>query len=55
MHLVCLDHAGVHAQVLCLDAPAFERILGPCKHAMQERINAYESLDAGAESLDDED
>jgi cAMP-dependent protein kinase regulator len=29
-------------KVLSLDAPSFERILGPCKGAMAERIAAYE-------------
>jgi len=44
--------ASTPLKVMCLDAPAFERILGPCKHAMQERINAYESLVAAQEAGD---
>lgn len=38
-------------KVLCLDADAFERILGPCKGAMAERIARYERL-GSAEASD---
>eukprot|EP00307_Rebecca_sp_RCC1486_P014014 CAMPEP_0119413722 /NCGR_PEP_ID=MMETSP1335-20130426/5707_1 /TAXON_ID=259385 /ORGANISM="Chrysoculter rhomboideus, Strain RCC1486" /LENGTH=321 /DNA_ID=CAMNT_0007438531 /DNA_START=55 /DNA_END=1020 /DNA_ORIENTATION=+ len=42
-------------KVLCLDAPGFERLLGPCKHAMQERIASYQSLSAAAAEEEDEE
>lgn len=47
--------AVTELKLLSLDTPAFERILGPCKGAMAERIARYERLGEQAEHEPEEE